>query len=448
MFYRKLYSYLLYWKGKADRKPLIIRGARQVGKSTLVQGFAKEFRYFISLNLEKVSDRKTFDNLDEPKDIIDAIFLNAGIPFTKEPTLIFFDEIQESPKAISQLRYLHEDYPQLFIIAAGSLFEFALKKVVAFPVGRVEQVLLHPFDFDEFLMALGRQDVLKELEKVPADKYAHDTLLELFNDYAIIGGMPEAVSRYVKEKSLINLGEIYANLWQSYRDDAGKYGSNATERKILRHILDTAHTEKDRITLEGFGNSNYRSREVGEAIRAIDMARIIQLIYPTTNLEPPATPDIRRKPRLQFLDTGLLNYSIGNQAEMIGIHDLNNFGRGKIIQHLTMQQLQAQYNTPLYKPVFWVREKANSNAEVDLVHTEGKFLIPIEVKSGKQGTLRSLHQFIERCNHKFAVRLLANNFSVEKVKTPGGKPYLLMNMPYYASTKIPQYLKWFVENNK
>jgi predicted AAA+ superfamily ATPase len=297
-------------------------------------------------------------------------------------------------------------------------------------------------------MALGRQDVLNELEKVPADKYAHDTLLELFNDYAIIGGMPEAVSRYVKENSLINLGEIYANLWQSYRDDAEKYGSNATERKILRHILDTAHTEKDRITLEGFGNSNFRSREVGEAIRAIDMARIIQLIYPTTNLDPPATPDIKRKPRLQFLDTGLLNYSIGNQSEMIGIHDLNNFGRGKIIQHLTMQQLQAQYHTPLYKPAFWVREKANSNAEVDLVHKEGKFLIPIEVKSGKQGTLRSLHQFIERCNHKFAVRLLANNFSVEKAMTPGGKPYLLMNMPYYASTKIPQYLKWFVENNK
>lgn len=447
MFYRKLYQYLLDWKEKPDHKPLIIRGARQVGKSTLVSEFGKEFRHFISLNLEKSEDRRFFDNLERTKDIIEAIFLRSGTPMTGEPTLIFLDEIQESPKAVSQLRYFFEDFHSLHVIAAGSLFEFAIKKVPSFPVGRVEQVVLHPFDFEEFLLATGLQDVLNELNKIPVKNYAHETLIELFNLYAIIGGMPEVIKRYIEEKSLINLGDIYSNLWQSYRDDIEKYASNSTERKIIRHIIDTAPAEKERITLAGFGNSSYRSREAGEALRALDMARIIQLIYPSTSIEPPAIPDLKRKPRLQFLDTGLLNYSLDHQSEMIGLRDLNGFCRGRIIQHLTAQQFQVRSLSPLFRPLFWVREKANSNAEVDLLHRYNKFLIPVEVKAGGHGMLRSLHQFVERSKHKYAVRLLANNCSIEKLKTPSGIPYLLMNMPYYASTKIHQYVQWFVENN-
>jgi hypothetical protein len=447
MFYRKLYQYLLDWKEKRDHKPLIIRGARQVGKSTLVNEFGKEFRYFISLNLEKSDDRRFFDNLERTKDIVEAIFLRSGKPMTGEPTLLFLDEIQESPKAVGQLRYFFEDFKNLHVIGAGSLLEFAMKKVPSFPVGRVEQIVLHPFDFDEFLLATGRQDVLNELDKIPVKNYAHGTLIELFNLYAIIGGMPEVIKRYVEEESVINLSKIYSNLWQSYRDDIEKYASNSTERKIIRHIIDTAPAEKDRITLAGFGNSSYRSREAGEALRALDMARIIQLIYPSTSVEPPAIPDLKRKPRLQFLDTGLLNYSLGHQSEMIGLKDLNGFCKGRIIQHLTAQQFQAQNHSPLFKPLFWVREKANSNAEVDLLHQYKKFLIPVEVKAGGHGTLRSLHQFIERSNHKYAVRLLANKCSVEKLLTPSGISYLLMNMPYYTSTKIHQYVQWFIENN-
>jgi len=448
MFYRKMYRHLLLWKDKKNRKPLIIRGARQVGKSTLVNEFGKEFRYFITLNLEKARDRKLFEDLEQTRDIVDAVFLRSGVPYTHEPTLIFIDEIQESPKAISQLRFLHEDYPHLYIIAAGSLLEFAMKNIKSFPVGRVEQVLLHPFDFDEFLLALGRGHLLNELEIVPVKKAAHNILLDLFNDYAVIGGMPEVIKRYIADNSLANLGEIYSNLWQSYRDDVEKYASNPTERKVIRHIIDTAPFEKDRITLAGFGNSAYRSREVGEALRALDMARIIQLIYPTTCMKPPVLPNLTRKPRLQFLDTGLLNYSSGRQAELIGLKDLNSFGRGKILQHLVTQQIQAQNPSPLFKPAFWVREKANSNAEVDLVYQYEKYLIPVEIKSGGHGTLRSLHQFVERSAHRYAVRLLANYTLVEKVTTPGETPYLLLNMPYYAATKISQYIRWFVENNK
>lgn len=448
IFYRKLYRQLLEWKNSSNHKPLIIRGARQVGKSTLIKEFGKEFKYFINLNLEKTQDKNIFEKLDTASDIINALFLGKGIPYSDAPTLIFFDEIQESPRAIKMLRYFYEEYPDLYFIAAGSLLEFALKKVPSFPVGRVKQLVLHPFDFEEFLLALNRKDLAGELEKIPVTKYAHDTILDLFHDYAIIGGMPEVVSRYAEEKNMMNLYEIYENLWQCYRDDIEKYATNSSERRIIRHVIATAPFEKDRITQTGFGNSNYRSREVGEALRSLDLARIIQLIYPATTTEPPAIPNLKRKPRLQFIDTGLLNFSIGHQAEMIGLNDLNDFHRGRIIQHLTAQQLQSQYSSPLYKPLFWVREKVNSNAEVDLLHQYKKYLIPIEIKSGGHGTIRSLHQFLEEANHKFGIRLLANYFSVESLKTPKGIPYLLMNLPYYASSRIPQYVEWFVENYK
>lgn len=442
--YRKLYAHLLKWKDTRSRKPLIIRGARQVGKSTLVNDFAREFRFFISVNLEKREDRQVFDTLHETKDIINALFLRAGVPLTNEPTLIFLDEIQESPEAVSRLRYLHEEYPELYFIAAGSLLEFALKRIPSFPVGRVEQVVLHPFDFEEFLLAMNRKDILDELDNIPFNNYAHDSVLKLFHDYAIIGGMPEIVKQYSEEGNFINLGSIYSNLWQSYRDDIEKYGSNETERRILRHIIDTAPYESDRITMAGFGNSQYRSREIGEALRALDLARIIQIIYPTTNLEPPVIPDLKRKPRLQFLDTGLLNHALGIQSDLLGVMDLNSIYKGRLIQHLAAQQFQAQTTSPLYKTVFWVREKANSNAEVDLVYQSGKYIIPVEVKSGAKGSLRSLHQFVERSENKIAIRLLANRFSLEKTRTPAGTPYLLLNMPYYTSTRIQNYAEWLL----
>jgi predicted AAA+ superfamily ATPase len=444
LFERKTIRRLLEWKKLPDRKPLLIRGARQVGKSTLIRQFAGTFTHYIEVNLEKEQYRRLFEQIDDIKYLTDAIFLTAQLPRTDQPTLLFLDEIQEAPKAIQQLRYFYEEMPQIHVIAAGSLLEFALKKVPSFPVGRIEQRVLHPFDFEEFLMALGHQQALDELRTVPCHEYGHQILMDLFHTYTLIGGMPEVIRTYITEGSVANLGRIYDSLWQSYRDDAEKYASNPSERKIIRHILETAPAEKDRISFEGFGHSVYRSRETGEALRALDLARVIRLVYPATATVQPMNEDPKKRPRLQFLDTGLLNWALRIQAEMMGIHDLQSVYRGRIMQHMIIQELQAQYDSPLYRPHFWVREKAKSSAEVDLLFPYKQFLIPIEIKSGSAGKLRSLHQFIERSGHPYAVRLLGNRFSVEKVTTPGGIPYLLMNLPYYLGARIPQYMEWFV----
>lgn len=443
-FRRKAYETLVSWRDRSSRKPLLLRGARQVGKTTLVKMFSREFSTFLCMNLEVETDREIFERINTAKEALDAIYLSKNVIPGKGLTLLFIDEIQECPKAIQMLRYFYEQIPELYVIAAGSLLEFSLSEIPSFPVGRVEYLCLHPMDFEEFLKALNHDGAVQQLRQIPVAEYAHPTLLKLFHIYAITGGMPEVIQKYSEENQLASALPVYEQLWQSFKDDVEKYARNRTERNVIRHIIDTAAKEEDRVKFERFGNSNYRSREVGEAMRALEMARIIQLVYPTTSLAPPTRPDLKKRPRLQMLDTGLLNHASGVQAEMIGLKDLSDFYRGKIIQHLVTQELIAIHGNPSYRPHFWVREKPNSNAEVDLVYQHKKYLVPIEIKSGHEGRLRSLHQFIERCDHTYGIRMCANKLSVERSITSGGKEYWLLNLPYYLAGKIPDYIEWFV----
>jgi predicted AAA+ superfamily ATPase len=443
---RKLYNRLLDWKVSERRKPLIVRGARQVGKSTLIRAFSNEYRSFIEINLERKEDKELFQ-LSSVKEILEVLLLRKGMVLDQNPLLLFIDEIQESTSAIQMLRFFYEDYPRLHVICAGSLLEFALNDIESFPVGRVQQLVMHPFDFEEFLNASGNKKALEILNNIPVEHHYYDILAQLFHQYVIIGGMPEIVANYVKKDSIVTLNEIYEEIWQSYLDDIEKYGKNQTQKNVLRHIIQTAAHEKDRITLGGFGNSDYKSREIGEGLRALDKSRLIQLVYPITSTEVPAQVDYSRKPRLQFLDTGLLNHALGIQSTLIGLKDFSDAYRGKIIQHVVFQQLQSQVSEPSRRLHFWVREKANSTSEVDLVYPFLQFLIPIEVKSGPQGKLRSLHQFMEKTNHSYAIRLLANTYHKEKVKTPAGKKFILYNLPYFLASKLPEYIEWIVSKS-
>jgi Predicted ATPase (AAA+ superfamily) len=446
-FKRSIEDYLNRWKLSTARKPLIIRGARQVGKTTLIRDFAQTYTHAIVLNLEKPADRRYFDDFDDVQTIFEALFLAHNIPSSDvADTLLFIDEIQESPKAIQLLRYFYEEIPALHVISAGSLLEFAMQKVHSFPVGRVEFLYLHPLNFQEYLEAVGKQALLKQLHQVPVKAFAHQTLMEAFHRYAIIGGMPEVIKTDVEKRSLSDLRIIYESIWGTYKNDVEKYTSNETERKIIKHLMDTAPLYLDeRVKFQGFGNSNYRSREVGEAFRTLNEAKIVRLIYPTTDLHPPLKSDLKKAPRLQFLDTGLVNYSLGIQAEMLAMDDLNSAYKGAVIPHLVTQELISVQSISAHMPNFWVREKAQSNAEVDLLYTYGKLVIPIEIKSGSTGSLKSLHQFIEAADHPYAIRIYGGVFKVEQAVTPNKKPYLLMNLPYYAGTVLHQYVEWFLQ---
>jgi len=442
--HRRAYANLLRWKTSPARKPLILRGARQVGKTTLVKEFSKEFTHYIGLNLERKADRAFFDEFDGTDALVNAILLSRNIPNGSSDVLLFIDEIQESPAAIAQLRYLYETRSELHVIAAGSLLEFALSEVESFPVGRVEFMVLHPIDFMEFVEAKGHDTALAQMQEMPANDFAHATLLSLFHEYALVGGMPEVVTHHLENRDLVTLQKVYDGLWQAYKDDVEKYARNPTDRKVIRHVMNAAAQEKDRVSFEKFGKSNYGSREVGEALRSLDSAQVIRLIYPTTDMALPIGTDLRKRPHLQFLDTGLLVHALGIHGQLLGIRDLHDAARGRIVQHIVTQELMAQHDSPLCRPHFWVREKSDAQAEVDLVHVARGLVIPIEVKSGPQGKLRSLHSFIDRCDHGFAIRLHAGKLRREQWKTPAGKPFTLLNLPYYLAGRIPQYAEWLV----
>ena len=450
MFNRTLTIRLNEWKTSLNRKPLVLRGARQVGKTTLVKQFAKTYKQHIFLNLEKADDRYFFEQSDDVKKIVDSLFLSRNISSKIGDTLLFIDEIQESPKAIQLLRYFYEEIPGLHVISAGSLLEFAMRKIRSFPVGRVEYIYLYPFDFLEYLGAIGHSAALGQINQIPIEPYAHKLLLDLFNRYAIIGGMPEVIKAYVENNnSLIGLPKVYESIWGTYQDDVEKYATNETERKVIKHIMATAQFYIDqRIKFQNFGNSNYKSREVGEALRSLDGAKIIRLIYPTTNVETPIQTNFKKSPRLQFLDTGLVNHVLGLQPQLIGLQNLSSAYKGAIIPHLITQELISLNTISSNKPHFWVREKKQSSAEVDLVFQYMDKIIPIEIKSGSTGSLKSLHQFIEMTDHPYAVRVYEGEFKIEKAKTPNGTHYLLMNLPYYLGSKIPGYIEYFVTNYK
>jgi uncharacterized protein len=427
---------------------LILRGARQVGKTTLITEFGKTYKQFILLNLEKEDDLYFFEKFSDTKTIIEALFLRNEMSYNSlSETLLFIDEIQESSKAIQFLRYFYEELPELHIISAGSLLEFEMTKIQNFPVGRVEFLYLHPMNFEEYLEANNKLHAINELNKIPIQVQSHKILLDLFNRYAIIGGMPEVIKVEVESKLITNLSKIYESLWATYQNDVEKYADNEIERKVIRHILKTASILIDkRIKFQNFGNSNYQSREVREAFRILENASIIQLIYPSTDTKPPLLDDIKKSPKLQFLDTGILNYTLQIQSDMLGIKDLNETYKGAIIPHMITQELISINALNKDKPRFWVREKKQSSAEVDLLFRYKNLIIPIEIKSGATGSLRSLHQFIDIAEHHYAVRIYGGEFKLEKTKTPTGKPYLLMNLPYFLGTKIPDYINWFVEN--
>lgn len=450
MFHRHIIKELEYWLQKPGRKPLVIRGARQVGKTTVVNQFAKQFGQYIYLNLETPADKQPFLRYTNLEELLQGIFfLKNQLLSKKANTLIFIDEIQEVPEALNILRYFHEQEPDIKVIAAGSMLETVFDKKIHFPVGRVEFKVLRPVSFPEFLEAMGEKAALEQLLTLPCRDFAHEKLLKLYHLYAIIGGMPEVVNTYIKTKDLLSLNPIFDSLIASYMDDVEKYAKNDAQVLHLRHIIRASFAEAGkRIHFAGFGNSAYRSREMGECFRILEKVLLLKLLYPNTSATLPFQPDLKKSPRLQILDTGMLNHFAGIQKDILGTHDLSSIYKGTVIEHLTGQELLANQYNFLSELFFWVKEKKTSTAEVDFVIPyEGK-VIPIEVKSGNTGTLKSMHQFMEVAPHNMAIRFYAGPVSISEVTTPENKHFYLLNLPYYLVSQIKSYLAWFEDEIK
>lgn len=446
MFNRDIIRNLRIWAGKSIRKPLVLRGARQVGKTTVIEIFSKEFENYIYLNLDEAEDRSIFKEDLSVHELIQSILVLKNIQLKSGKTLIFIDEIQNSPVAVKMLRYFYEERKDLYVVSAGSLLEILLEKNnVSFPVGRIEYLYIYPMTFGEFLKAKGEDQLLSVYDSVPYKDFAFAKLLKIFHEYALIGGMPEVVSRYIENKDIVSLKTTFESLMTSYIEDSEKYAKNDSMRNILRHCLETVSSEAGhRIKFHGFGKSNYGSREAGEALRIIEKAMLIYLLYPSTTTGIPVMYDYKKSPKLQFIDTGLLCYFTGLQPNFFTYRDLCSFYQGIVAEHVVRQEIIARDPYSNAKISFWVREKKQANAEVDIVLQHKNYVIPVEVKSGPTGTLRSLHQFINNSPHRYAVRLYAGEYGITKSVTPEGKDYKLLNLPYFLAGKIYEYIDGFV----
>lgn len=431
MFRRNIISKLEAWKQDKKHKPLILRGARQVGKTTVVNEFGSQFDNYLYFNLERNENAKLFEMEIPLDDLVNMLYASVGKVKKEGTTLVFIDEIQNSPKTIALLRYFYEQRPDLYVIAAGSLLENLVDVKVSFPVGRVQYLALRPCSFSEFLGAIGKNNLLAVLsQKAEYTVAFHEQLMHLFNQYTIVGGMPEAVQQYAETQDVIGIEDVYETLVQAYKDDSEKYVRGNKLTDVVRFILSYGWAfSGETITLGNFANSGYKSREVGEAFRLLEKAMLLELVYPVSSTQLPIIPETKRMPKLIWFDTGLVNYQAGIRKEIIGSTDMVDSWRGHIAEQITAQELLTLDDRVGQHRSFWA--KPNNGAEVDFIFAHNSKLYPIEVKSGTNAHLRSLQVFMDSSGVNIAIRIWSKPYSVDKVKTIHGKEFTLINLPFY-----------------
>lgn len=445
MFRRNIISKLEAWKQDKKHKPLILRGARQVGKTTVVNEFGSQFDNYLYFNLERNENAKLFEMEIPLDDLVNMLYASVGKVKKEGTTLVFIDEIQNSPKTIALLRYFYEQRPDLYVIAAGSLLENLVDVKVSFPVGRVQYLALRPCSFSEFLGAIGKNNLLAVLsQKAEYTVAFHEQLMHLFNQYTIVGGMPEAVQQYAETQDVIGIEDVYETLVQAYKDDSEKYVRGNKLTDVVRFILSYGWAfSGETITLGNFANSGYKSREVGEAFRLLEKAMLLELIYPVSSTQLPIIPETKRMPKLIWFDTGLVNYQAGIRKEIIGSTDMVDSWRGHIAEQITAQELLTLDDRVGQHRSFWA--KPNNGAEVDFIFAHNSKLYPIEVKSGTNAHLRSLQVFMDSSGVNIAIRIWSKPYSVDKVKTIHGMEFTLINLPFYLIGNLRSVLDAVVE---
>lgn len=445
MFRRNIISKLEAWKQDKKHKPLILRGARQVGKTTVVNEFGSQFDNYLYFNLERNENAKLFEMEIPLDDLVNMLYASVGKVKKEGTTLVFIDEIQNSPKTIALLRYFYEQRPDLYVIAAGSLLENLVDVKVSFPVGRVQYLALRPCSFSEFLGAIGKYNLLAVLsQKAEYTVAFHEQLMHLFNQYTIVGGMPEAVQQYAETQDVIGIEDVYETLVQAYKDDSEKYVRGNKLTDVVRFILSYGWAfSGETITLGNFANSGYKSREVGEAFRLLEKAMLLELVYPVSSTQLPIIPETKRMPKLIWFDTGLVNYQAGIRKEIIGSTDMVDSWRGHIAEQITAQELLALEDRVGQHRSFWAKQ--NNGAEVDFIFTHNSKLYPIEVKSGTNAHLRSLQVFMDSSEVNIAIRIWSKPYSIDKVKTIHGKEFTLINLPFYLIGNLRNVLDAVVE---
>ena len=451
---RTALAYMKNWLTHPDRKPLVIRGARQVGKTWLVHELARvEGKKLIEINLET---RPSLSSLFDSEEV-GRIMLNIESAFKEsfDPhhSILFIDEIQAAPHIFAKLRIFAEELAQLPVIAAGSLLEFVLEDhVFSMPVGRIEYLYLEPFSFEEFLHARGASKLVEYIQqfqfKDTVPLYIHNELMSFVKEYIIIGGLPAAVKSWHDHQSLQQVSKVHHSLLATYREDFPKYS-----RKIAPIRLDEVLMAVPRLLGHKFMYSKVNpdpevsGTVIKQALNLLCSAKLCSMVRGSHANGIPLESELQENYRKVLLvDVGLCSTALGLSLDYVrSLEELDLFNKGGIAEQLVGQLLRTL--TPFYiEPAlyYWHREEAGSSAEIDYVMQHGHTVIPVEVKAGTTGTLKSLHFFMELKKRDLAVRINSNvpfrsDLRVKGLQTDAVR-YRLLSIPFYLLSEVNRLL--------
>ncbi len=444
---RNIDQALLDWKDSPRRKPLLLRGARQVGKSSTVRNFGKNFKYFLEVNVERNPEViEFFKGNRDARSITNKLSDFFDIPVIPGETLLFLDEIQKSEDVIHSLWFFKEDYQELHVIAAGSLLEFALKDLSSFGVGRVSSLFIYPMSFDEFLLATGKKGLLRIKQNsnpnCPLEKAFYNKLVESFRSYMLVGGMPEAVATYAETGSYRYSSDIINEILQGYQDDFAKYGSKANPTLLRQTLISVAHQAGAKFVYSRV-EGDYRSAEVKAALEMLKDAGLVIPTYHTDANGVPLGAEINERVVKYVLhDSGVLLAILGIDDDTNGFikeimveNATDLVGKGHIAEMMAGMEL-IKYSSPQkhHQLYYWQNMSKGTCAEVDYIIARGSCIVPIEVKSGTKGSMSSMYSLMSNPQKHIenGIRCSLENFGT--FLSPEGKRIDII--PLYAISNI------------
>ena len=425
-FKRNIDHYLLEWKNSQRRKPLLVRGARQVGKSSSIRHLGESFDYFVEINFETRPEyRQIFIDNKNVIDIVSRLSLLAGIPIVENKTLLFLDEVQSCPEALHCLWAFKEDMPNLHVVAAGSLLEFTLKKMPSFGVGRIRSVFMYPMSFDEFLYASGYGHWVEAKSKAtyssPLPPELHDALVREFRSFLIVGGMPASVIAWIESHDYLQCSEELEDIQQTYYDDFAKYAEKI-DPQLLRNTLRSVVMQIGSKFVYSKVDGGYRTEDVKRALQMLSDAGIVKVVQHSAGNGLPLGAEINCKyKKYNYLDSGLLlrvlDLELGSAqplTEMILIGAAEELvNKGKVTEMVAgweiLKSLSPRTSHDLY---YWENTSEGTTSEVDYLISRDMIVIPVEVKAGVTGKMKSLRLFMRRKHLLLGKRCSLENFGV------------------------------------
>ncbi len=422
---RNIDKYLNDWKRQSERKVLLLRGARQIGKTYSVRQLGANFKYFIEVNFELDNDVKFFFQQSlHPQNLIEKLAAYYATPVIAGETLLFFDEIQECVEAIKSLRFFYEKLPDLHVIAAGSLLEFALAEIPSFGVGRITSMFMYPLTFSEFLQAINETGLLAAVENASSDKAIdlpfYNRLTDLYRTFCMIGGMPEVVRNYAEHRDLLQCQKILQSLILTFKDDFAKYKKRSPVDCLNETFQSIVYQTGSRFIFSNV-NSESSHKLLQQSLDLLVMAGLAYKVYHTSAQGLPLGAQLNlKKFKVLLFDVGIHQQIAGlDIPSFLTANNFNALNKGNVAELFAGLELLANCEPDNPKPLYyWTRESKNSQAEIDYVIQQGSAIVPVEVKAGTKGQMQSMHLFLKERNLDYGLRISLENFSeYEHIKT-------------------------------